>query len=1000
MSSPRPLSLAAVLASIEGLPDLPHLAAWLGAQPLWQPFASPPRGCSAAALIGRLGDVLWTAIECGAHAGRAAAREARRLAADGRPAIVIALSRGTGLCSTRLALAVSGGIAPLIIDPHAPDRVTQVALERLRLASREPAATWLARAVDALAGQGAGAEFFRCFRDSLVRFERQIDTRARGEQRRTLALIQLTRLLFLYFIQSKGWLDYRPAYIREEVDRALNAGRNLQRWVIAPLFFGALACPPRKRSGRARALGTLPFLNGGLFTPHHIERSAGCAVPDVAWCEAVDQLFERFHFTVTEDDESGHAIAPDMLGHVFERVMAADRRKEAGAFYTPSDLVRRTLEEGLASAVMERLGTSWNEAAARLNGNDPKVRDAVAQLRILDPACGSGAFLLGALERLTQLRATAEKPAHTLRRIVLSSQIFGVDLDPMAIRLSELRLWLAVAAGDPPTEPEQVEPLPNLDASVRQGDALREPAELVSIHPAASHELRVLRQRYARSTGNAKRTLVRQLRRAELQAAARAIDEGTGCLEQRIAELIHAARAPDLFGQKGRLAREDRDLLAELRRELRELRQARRELRREGRLPWFSAAAQFADVMASGGFDIVAGNPPWVRAETLAPGRRERLSRRFRWWRTGGGRGYQHQPDLSVAFAERACELAAPGGTIALLLPEKLATTGYGSVMRGALSSSCTLRMAAPIPPDDAAKFGATVYPLMLVAAKRVAEPDTEVRVSLDSGAPTLPQSSLGAGPWILGRAGVGDLVSALRAAHSSLGETLRPRLGVKTGADRVFLDPEDVEPELLRPAVRGRDVRPFRVSSRHRLLWTHDARGEPLKTLPPRARAWIAQHADTLRARSDARQGVPWTLFRVRGALDPWRVTWADVSRTLHAAALVREAADHIPLNTCYVVSVSSAGEADSLAAWLNAPPVRALAAASAPPAAGGYRRHTASVVEDLPLPVGVLENVALRDVAESCASNGDDSTALAHVAGELLGLDRDDCRRLSSLE
>lgn len=222
----------------------------------------------------------------------------------------------------------------------------------------------------------------------------------------------------------------------------------------------------------------------------------------------------------------------------------------------------------------------------------------------------------------------------------------------------------------------------------------------------------------------------------------------------------------------------------------------------------------------------------------------------------------------------------------------------------------------------------------------------------------------------------------------------------MKTGADSVFLDPDDVEAELLRPAVRGRDVRPFRVSSQHRLLWTHDARGEPLQTLPPRASAWIALHAERLRARSDARPGVPWTLFRVRGALDAWRVTWADVSRTLHAAALVRQVADHIPLNTCYVVSVSSAGQADSLAAWLNAPPVRALAAASAPPASGGYRRHTASVVEELPLPPGVLESIALREVAEWCASRGEDTGLLARVAGELLGLDRDDCRRLSALE
>lgn len=999
MSSPRPLALAAVLRSIERLPDLPHLAGWLGAQPLWQPVASPPRGSDAAALIGRLGDVLWIGVEGTSRPERAALRESRRLAAEGQQAVVIGLSHDAARDGVRLALAVTGGISPLSLGVQDTDPVAHSALERLRLAAGEPASTWLARAADALAGQGAGAAFFRCFRDSLARFEQQMVTSARGEPRRTLALVQLTRLLFLYFIQSKGWLDHRPAYVREELDRALNAGRELQRWVFAPLFFGALACPASKRTGRARTLGSLPFLNGGLFTPHPLERTAGCVVPDLAWREAVDQLFERFHFTVAEDDGGGHAIAPDMLGHVFERLMAADRRKEAGAFYTPATLVRQTLDEGLASAMAERLGIAWPEASERLLAGDASACESLRRLRILDPACGSGAFLLGALERITELRGGPGTPLHQLRREVLASQIFGVDLDPMAIRLSELRLWLAVAAGDQPIAPERVAPLPNLDASVRQGDALREPAELIAMDAGESRELRTLRQRYARATGSAKQGLVRQLRRAELRAAARALDGGIGRLEQRISELLQASRAPNLFGQPMRLDRQQRDTLAILRRDLRELRRARREMKREGRLPWFSAAAQFADVMSSGGFDLVVGNPPWVRAEALPPGERERLARRFRWWRTDGGRGYRHQPDLAVAFTERAVELVAPGGTIALLVPEKLATAGYGSVMRGGLTSGCTLRTVAAIPPDAAAEFGATVYPMMLVAAKRVAEPESRVRVAPGADAPSVAQRSLGAGPWILGRSGVGELVSSLGAAHPRLGDTLHPRLGVKTGADRVFLDPDDVEAELLRPAVRGRDVRPFKVSSRHQLLWTHDSQGEPLAALPPRARKWIAQHAGQLMARSDARPGVPWTLFRVRGALSRWRVTWADVSRQLHAAALVGNTAGHIPLNTCYVVSVASVAEAHALAAWLNAAPIRALAAAAATPASGGYRRHTAGVVEQLPLPQGVLESATLRTLAEAAAVSGEDSDALTRAAGELLGLDGRECRRLALL-
>ncbi len=137
-----------------------------------------------------------------------------------------------------------------------------------------------------------------------------------------------------------------------------------------------------------------------------------------------------------------------------------------------------------------------------------------------------------------------------------------------------------------------------------------------------------------------------------------------------------------------------------------------------------------------------------------------------------------------------------------------------------------------------------------------------------------------------------------------------------------------------------------------------------------------------------------------MRGALDAWRVIWADVSRTLTAAALTGATSDHVPLNTCYVLSASSADQANALSAWLNAPPVRALAAAAAAPASGGYRRHSASVVEQLPLPHGVLESDALRDLALAAADGDEDMESLARIAGGFLGLAQSDRPRLASLE
>ena len=142
------------------------------------------------------------------------------------------------------------------------------------------------------------------------------------------------------------------------------------------------------------------------------------------------------------------------------------------------------------------------------------------------------------------------------------------------------------------------------------------------------------------------------------------------------AELPASGPGPDLFGESRGLDRELRARLKELRSQLRSLRQARRRLARDGELPWFHYGSHFADVFARGGFDIVAGNPPWLRSEEIpSRGAASGLTGRYRWWRSSAG-GYGNRPDLAVAFLERSLELAAPGGIVAMLVPAKVASAG------------------------------------------------------------------------------------------------------------------------------------------------------------------------------------------------------------------------------------------------------------------------------------------------------------------------------------
>src|SRR5438309_835240 len=584
-----PVVLRSLLARTEQIDDLREVIRVLGYDAAWEPVPPGPwlgpaaetAGVRRAALIGRSGAFRIFALHADDPA-RAARVAAARLAAG--------MERGLVLTAADLAL-----------------------LERLTPAPDESALALSLRVGEALGTEAVTPRFFRAFRAVLERFTDRLPTPRCRADRHALALTALTRVLFLYFVQEKGWLDGDRRYLSHLLDRALTARRHFHRVALHPLCFGVLNRPVSERSAAARALG----------------RAAPAHPPDL-----------------------------------------------------------RTLA-------------------------------------ILDPAAGSGAFLLGALDELIALRAAAGEPVTAvLRRDVVARSLYGVDLNPAAVRLTELRLWLALVADDPTADVAAITPLPNLDGHVRQGDALLDPYTAASTLAGDAHwsaaRAELARAATARNalfalTGARKRDAARELASAEALLARRLIDRGVDRIEARIGELLAAAKSPDLFGRRPGLAAAERVRLGSLRMARRELRAARRRLAREGGAPFFAFEAHFGDLMARGGFDVVIGNPPWVRGERLPPRVREALLARYSCWRPVRSTGYAHLPDLAVAFVERALELTAPSGACALLVPAKLATSGYAEPLRRRLSSGTRLERAAPL--DAAApSFGAAVYPMALVA--------------------------------------------------------------------------------------------------------------------------------------------------------------------------------------------------------------------------------------------------------------------------------------------
>ena len=261
----------ALLSRLTRLADLPGLVASLGIRPAWQEFPPHPplvRGAGEAALVGQAGGFEWIGLT-GSPAAEVARRASHTLAARGRTAGVLDLDTA----ARRLALGVAveaPAVAVLALD--APGAAEFERLDRLTRLADLRGLAYALRAAEVLQGEDAGRRFIRAFGATLDTMASALPAPGRLTLRRELALLQLTRVLFLYFVQAKGWLDGRPDFLRRAVDAALGAGRPLHATLFRPLFFGTLNRAPAAR-GRARQFGRIPFLNGGLFEPHPLERA-------------------------------------------------------------------------------------------------------------------------------------------------------------------------------------------------------------------------------------------------------------------------------------------------------------------------------------------------------------------------------------------------------------------------------------------------------------------------------------------------------------------------------------------------------------------------------------------------------------------------------------------------------------------------------------------------------------------------------------------------------
>lgn len=742
-----------------------------------------------------------------------------------------------------------------LVTPHAHGpRVAALRVDRRRIVDSdadtlralaaitetEPSLRY-ARFLDILGRDALSSRFYRALNQVVTTLAETATGHASPTERRELALLVTSRCLFLAFLEAKGWLNHNQQFLLQHTTACLERDVSVHMQFLRPLFFGTLNTPRAQRAAHARAFGALPFLNGGLFSPTPLERRRRTLqFTNDALAALIGDLFERYRFTAHEDSTqwSEAAIDPEMLGRAFESLMAVDERHQSGTYYTPPALVCSVVHDALRIAIPDLPENAFTNDLAPLALSDAAL-ERITTFRILDPACGSGAFLVYMLERLAALLAQSgdQRPLYEIRRAVLSASIFGVDRNPVAVWLCELRLWLSMVIECPETDITRVPPLPNLDHHIRVGDSLA--GGNFQYAPVSARRLTTLRDKYTRATGARKKTLAAALDREERQRAVAECDRITDSVQHERRALLDHMRTRDLFGERRPRAARDSKRLEQLKQQSRDVHTQRRRLELGSALP-FRFAAHFADVAAQGGFPLIVGNPPWIRPHALPVADRTRLRLSYRSmrqaaWKHGAARagaatGFSAQADVSVAFIEQSGHLLAPGGVMALLVPAKLWRTLSGGGIRHWLHDHVHVRSVSDWS-ESPALFDAAVYPSLIVAERFIAPPITRPPLRTPPRTPPrLPSRTVSpatrgtpprtpppinvtinghgthrtfsvqpaslsfdgdpSAPWLLLPTVVRDAFEHFRLSGPALGDSPlgRPSLGVKCGCNAAFL--------------------------------------------------------------------------------------------------------------------------------------------------------------------------------------------------------------------
>src|SRR3989338_7247109 len=324
---------------------------------------------------------------------------------------------------------------------------------------------------------------------------------------------------------NKGWGNGDKKFLRTLFEEAIGKNKNYFDDYLEPLFYEALA-KERDDDFYSRFECKVPFLNGGLFDPisNYDWVNTAIDLPDDIFSntrktkdgdigDGILDIFDRYNFTVKEDEplEKEVAVDPEMLGKVFENLLEVKDRKSKGTYYTPREIVHYMCEQSLVNYLATELNGKVSkedveklikigenvvehEATHVAKEDDPdyggdykrllpdsikdfasEIDEKLATIKVCDPAIGSGAFPVGMMNAIVKARMVLSsylkdknRTLYVFKRDCIQNSLYGVDIDPGAVEIAKLRLWLSLVVDE--DNIKQIKPLPNLDYKIMQGN--------------------------------------------------------------------------------------------------------------------------------------------------------------------------------------------------------------------------------------------------------------------------------------------------------------------------------------------------------------------------------------------------------------------------------------------------------------------------------------------------------------------------------------------------